>query len=248
MGTRLGIVFTGGEGPAPQTLRRFFDTLPGRVTAAADSGLILAEAAGLKPDWIVGDMDSLDSKLSTDSRLSIENKLSADERLHRYPPERVIRYPAEKDYTDTELAFNLLREKGCGEIWIVGGGGGRLDHLFGIRDLFERNVCPRRWITASEDIYCIDGSGYPNCLKMRIGQAASGGAVTSDNLVSVFPLGGGPWKAESRGLKWPLDNVYWERGLYGLSNVAVAEEIAINAVQGRFMVIFPGLEEELCRL
>ena len=219
METRSGIVFSGGEGPQPHILKRLLDNLPaGTLLAAADSGLILAEAAGAKPDWIVGDMDSLDS----------------EERLHRYDPQRVIRYNTDKDFTDTEIAFNLLREKGCDEIWIIGGGGGRLDHLFGIRDLFEREFPPRRWVTASEDIYCIDGAGDLNCLTMRLEQL---------ELVSVFPLGGGPWKAESRGLKWPLDNVYWERGLYGLSNVAVEKEIAINAVTGRFMIIFPDLKE-----
>jgi thiamine pyrophosphokinase len=216
METRLGIIFTGGEGPPPEAVRRLFETgMPGEVlTVAADSGLILAEEAGLKPDWIIGDMDSLDDVPSFDGG-----------RLGRYDSGRVVRYNTDKDYTDTELAFNFLRENGCGEIWIVGGGGGRIDHLFGIRDLFERDIPPRRWITAGEDIYCVESGSLTKRL-------------TAGALVSVFPLGGGPWKAESRGLKWPTDDVRWERGLYGLSNVALGEEIAINAVQGRFMVIF----------
>ena len=218
MGKRLGIVFAGGEGPGPDTLRRLLEVpAAGALIVAADSGLELAEAAGLRPDWITGDMDSLDS----------------EDRLRSYPADRVIRHAAEKDYTDTELAFALLWEKGCEDAWIVGGGGGRIDHLFGIRDLFERELFPRRWITAAEDIRCIDEAG--GSLNMRL---------EPGSLVSVLPLGGGPWKAESRGLKWPLDNVYWERGLYGLSNVALAEEITVNAGQGRFMVIFPGLPRE----
>jgi thiamine pyrophosphokinase len=56
-------------------------------------------------------------------------------------------------------------------------------------------------------------------------------------LVSVFPLGSGPWKVQSKGLKWELGKARWERGLFGLSNVAIADEIEINAEQGRFMVI-----------
>ena len=221
MKNQLGIVFTGGEGPQPQRIRRLLgESAAGALVAAADSGLLLAETAGLKPDWIVGDMDSLDN---------------ASERLSAYPAEKVIRYPADKDYTDTELALALLWEKGCDEAWIIGGGGGRLDHLLGIRDLFERESFPRRWITAAEDVYCIDMADA-NGGKLKL-------PLESGDIVSVFPLGGGPWKAESAGLKWQLDNVHWERGLYGLSNVAATPEIEIHIKQGRFIIIM----EELCR-
>jgi thiamine pyrophosphokinase len=198
-----GVVFTGGEGPEPQAIKRLLDEEV--LIVAADSGLALAEAAGIEPDWIVGDMDSLDN----------------GNRLSHYPKERVICYPVDKDYTDTEIALALLWEKGCKDAWIVGGGGGRLDHIFGIRDLFERERYPCRWITANEDIYCVDGGDEKNgCLKLAIKQG---------RLVSVFPLGGGTWKAESKGLKWDLGNARWERGLFGLSNVATTDEIEINA-------------------
>jgi thiamine pyrophosphokinase len=221
MNNKLGVIFTGGEGPEPQAIRGLLDDLAGEevLIVAADSGLSLAEAAGIEPDWIVGDMDSLDN----------------GNRLSHYPKERVICYPVDKDYTDTEIALSLLWEKDCKDAWIVGGGGGRLDHIFGIRDLFERERYPCRWITANEDIYCVDGGDEKGgCLRL---------AVTQGKLVSVFPLGTGPWKAESKGLKWELGSARWERGLFGLSNVAISDEIGINVKQGRFMVI---LEEE-CR-
>jgi thiamine pyrophosphokinase len=215
MDRQLGIVFSGGEGPGLQTLRRLLDELAGGGTlfVAADSGLVLAEAVGIKQDWIVGDMDYLDK----------------EERLSHYPKERVICYPVDKDYTDTEIALALLWEKGCESAWIVGGGGGRLAHLFGIRDLFERERYPCRWITANEDIYCIDGGDAKNS-RLEL-------ALKPGKLVSVFTLAGGPWKAQSSGLKWELGNARLERGLFGLSNVAIVDEIEISAKQGRFMVI-----------
>jgi len=220
---RIGIVFTGGQGPGPEKIKQLLKNLSENraykaaeiLTVAADSGLVLAETAGVMPDWVVGDMDSLDT----------------EERLDRYSPDRVIRYNTDKDYTDTELAFNFLRENGCGEIWIVGGGGGRIDHLFGIRDMFEREFPPSRWITGGENIFCLDGEGTAIITGLPPGC-----------LVSVFPLGGGPWKTNSLGLKWPLDNVLWERGLYSLSNVAVSEEITVVAEQGRFMIVFSNME------
>jgi thiamine pyrophosphokinase len=62
-------------------------------------------------------------------------------------------------------------------------------------------------------------------------------SLAPESVVSVFLTGCGPWKAESAGLKWPLDNVRWKRGMTGLSNVAIEEKIEIHAKQGRFMVI-----------
>jgi len=209
----IGIVFTGGEGPEPKTLKGLLGDLTGALIIAADSGLALAEAAEIKPDWIVGDMDSL-----------VNSK-----RLNHYPKDRVICYPVDKDYTDTEIALALLWEKTSKDAWIVGGGGGRLDHIFGIRDLFERERYPRRWITANEDIYCVEGGDAEND-RLKL-------SLTQGKLVSVFPLGNGPWKADSKGLKWDLCNASWGRGLFGLSNIATSDEIEVSAKQGRFMVI-----------
>jgi thiamine pyrophosphokinase len=221
-GVLLGIVFTGGEGPPPGLVKGLLaGPAKGALTVAADSGLEAAEAAGLRPDWIIGDMDSLDDAA----------------RLDKYPSGSVIRHAADKDYTDTELALSLLREKGRDEAWLLGGGGGRVDHLFAIRSLFERERPPARWITAAEDIYCLDaggGTGAANGRELAL-------SLESDAPVSVFPLGDGPWKADSRGLKWPLGAVVWNRGFFGLSNVALSGAWAITVEWGRFMVILPRL-------
>jgi len=267
---RLGILFTGGDGPSPDWLRtllsqdrdmqtdRCLQTDPeSPLLVAADSGLLLAERAGLLPHWIIGDMDSLDA-----------------ESLADYPPERVLRYPHDKDYTDTEMAFNLLREKGCGPVWIIGGGGGRLDHLFGIRALFEREYPPERWITALEDIRCLCASvtaaakafsekwnicrAYtvlhflrkpPSMFRARLLGVCEEKKVIPSSLevssthaidpVSVFPLGDGPWEAESSGLVWPLAGLDWKRGFFGLSNRAPSGAFTVTAKRGRFFVMTP---------
>jgi thiamine pyrophosphokinase len=146
-------------------------------------------------------------------------------RLRNYPEERILRYPEDKDYTDTELALRLLWDKGCDETWLVGGGGGRLDHLLAIRSLFERDPGPGRWITAADDIRIITGD-----LSLEI---------TPGSLVSVFPLGAGPWRAESRGLRWPLEGLPWDPGFFGISNRAGEGRFSIKAVEGRFLVILP---------
>jgi thiamine pyrophosphokinase len=148
-------------------------------------------------------------------------------RLNAYPPERVLRYNADKDYTDTELALRLLWDQGCDELWLIGGGGGRIDHLLAIRSLFERDPCPSRWITAGEDLRCVDSPG-----ELRLDRPPG-------SLVSVFPLGPGPWEAESEGLCWPLRGLPWDRGFFGLSNVAEAGPVTLRAGRGRFLVVLP---------
>jgi thiamine pyrophosphokinase len=207
-----GIIFTGGEGPGPEKSRRL--AAGAGLIVAADSGLLAAERAGIRPGWILGDMDSLDDP----------------GRLEAYPPGRVLPYPRNKDHTDTELAFSFLTERGCDEIWLLGGGGGRLDHLLALRSLFEREPCPARWFTAGEDLYCLRGPG-----ELALSLKAGG-------LVSVFPLGPGPWEARSGGLKWPLDGLPWDRGFFGLSNVAETGDFSIRALSGRFLVVIPNYE------
>jgi thiamine pyrophosphokinase len=215
-GSVRGIAFIGGEGPSASIcggLARGADLI-----VAADSGLIAAEAAGVRPDWVLGDMDSLD-----DPR-----------RLEKYPPERVLSYPAGKDHTDTELALRLLWERGCGETWLLGGGGGRIDHLLAIRALFERDPCPSRWLTAAEDIRCIGAAGEGPAL-LSLGPPA----LPPGSLVSVFPAGGGPWRVESRGLRWLLGDLSWDRGFFGISNTAPEGRFSLRVRAGKFLVVVP---------
>ena len=214
-----GLAIIGGEGPPPELLRKIAGGAD--LLAAADSGLIAAEEAGLRPHWLIGDMDSLE-ELSGDGPGG-----EGLGRLDKYPQERVLRFPPDKDFTDTELAFNLLREKGCGEILIAGGGGGRTDHLFGIRSLFEREDPPLTWFTEKEEIRCLmPGASYSKTLP--------GGS-----LVSVFPLGTGPWEAESEGLKWPLGGFPWKRESAALSNITLDGTFRVSSRQGKFMIIMP---------
>jgi thiamine pyrophosphokinase len=83
----------------------------GDLIVAADGGLDSLQACGIKPDALVGDMDSL-SKKST------------------VPDIEIIRHPVEKDETDMFLAYEYGREKGYKKFFIYGGTGGRQDHTF----------------------------------------------------------------------------------------------------------------------
>ena len=74
---------------------------------AADAGLRYLEDAGITPDLIVGDFDTLE-----------------------YVPQEgnVLKLPAEKDDTDMFTAVKEGIRAGCTEFHIYGGTGGRIDH------------------------------------------------------------------------------------------------------------------------
>jgi thiamine pyrophosphokinase len=199
-----GVVVTGGAGPCKDLVTRWSRNAK---VVAADSGLGRALECGVKPDLAVGDFDSL-----------------ADPRVLSYLDEnRVRRYPREKDQTDTEIALDALRELGCDELVILGGGGGRLDHLIGILSLFDRTNAPNVWITDTAVSQRVDGA-------VRL-------SGTPGSIVSVFPLGCGTCRATSRGLRWPLDGLVWRRGDIGVSNEFVSEEAEISVESGSLLVV-----------
>lgn len=204
---KYALIFIGGDGPHFNVCKPFL--YKDSLVIAADSGLLRCEQFGLMPDWIVGDMDSLED-------------LS---RLSAYPPDRILRYPVDKDYTDTELALNLAWDQGCTDITLIGGGGGRTDHLMAITALFDRPRAPTRWCTATELVSLVtEKAEFP---------------VPTQTLVSVFPAGNGPWKAESIGLQWPLHGLKWFRGFFGLSNRVIHKPFSITALEGTFLVVLP---------
>lgn len=204
---KSAILFIGGEGPRSELCKGLIKK--GDLIIAADSGLLKAEDFGFKPDWIIGDMDSLED-------------LS---RLSSYPKDIILQYPVDKDYTDTELALQLAWEKGCTDITMVGGGGGRTDHLLAITALFDRPRAPQRWFTETEMILAIE-----NQLHL---------SVPKNTLFSLFPVGDGPWQAESTGLRWPLSGLQWRRGVFGLSNRTTQSFCEIRVYSGRFLALLP---------
>ncbi|MEW5816451.1 MAG: thiamine diphosphokinase [Spirochaetota bacterium] len=200
-----GILFTGGHGPEKRFIESFLAEAD-RVIAA-DSGADLAASFGIMPDIIVGDMDSLSDKTV----------------LRSSPKEKVMIFNSDKDETDTEIALRLLHENGCSEITIVGGGGGRLDHLIAILYLFEREIYPLRWITHDEVVVCIDAT-----LELE---------VKKGERVSFFPIGKDKCTMKTRGLKWPLDGLQWQRGDFGISNICTEERLSVTMQSGRIILI-----------
>ncbi len=179
------------------------------LVCAADSGLDLLARWDVAPDLIVGDMDSI-----ADPGL-----------LDRYPRAELCRFSRDKDETDAEIGLRMLAARGAGRIVIVGGGGGRLDHILAIRALFERSVRPAEWHTAAESVYYV-ASGE------RLSLAAKAGSP-----LSIFPLAEGASGMKSGGLAWPLAGLSWGPGDFGLSNEALGDELFIEAGKGALLVV-----------
>ncbi len=207
-----GLLFIGGDRPDMNHAARFFGSWD--AVFAADSGIHSALEAGLKPDCIVGDMDSLEYPEILDSL----DKSS------------IIRAECDKDKTDTELAVDLMVRKGLDDIVLVGGTGGRMDHFFAIERLFSRENPPQVWIGTDTVAWLLDASGQRNALALT--------GLAKDP-VSIFPVGTQPHVCHAEGFFWPVDNLDWDSGEYSLSNRARDGNCRIRAQTGRFLVIAP---------
>ncbi len=208
-----GLLFTGGLQPDPTLIREYCGTAD--LVVAADSGLESALKAGFAADLAVGDMDSL-------SDLTL---------LDRLPAGSVQRWNTDKDYSDTELAIQAMRSRGITDITLIGGGGGRLDHLLALYQLFEMENPPGLWI-----------SDFSLLFPLGEGCAAASVSVTglrAESAVSVIPVKGTAVRVRSNGLQWPLDNLDWLQTRLSLSNRAPQGRCSVLVESGRVLVVLP---------
>ncbi len=100
-----------------------------KFVICVDGGAKHIRNMGLIPDVLIGDLDSITKE---------DFEYLSDRNV------KVVKYPSEKDMTDTEIAVNFAVESGCTEIIIIGGIGTRLDHSLGniflLRKLLEKGI------------------------------------------------------------------------------------------------------------
>jgi thiamine pyrophosphokinase len=203
MGTVV-IVIGGPDRPSAVTIPE------GAIVIAADGGLALASELGLSVDVAVGDFDSV-----------------AEEALGRVG--RVERHPAAKDASDLELALALGMQLEPERILVVGGAGGRLDHLFGGMLLFggERY--------ASVQLDAVLGEAAVHVVRGERALLGSPG-----EFVSLFALHGPALGVVTEGLVYPLRSEALVPGSSrGLSNVFAAPEVRIRVAEGVLLVVRP---------
>lgn len=100
------VLFANGNPVRTQKIREWLR--PGDTIICADGGLGLAMGAGITPDVVLGDFDSLPEGVEVQQEW--------------------LRYPVHKDFTDGELAVEYALEKGFEELLLIGFTGTRMDH------------------------------------------------------------------------------------------------------------------------
>ncbi|MDO4793291.1 MAG: thiamine diphosphokinase [Filifactor alocis] len=117
---RRALLLLNGDLPTQEEVReesRGYDLL-----VSADGASDILWQAGVIPDLIIGDLDSI----SEEVRSFFEGEKV-----------RFLKFPPEKDKTDGHLAVETLIEEGMEEIFIYGGLGGRWDQSLGNLGLFS---------------------------------------------------------------------------------------------------------------
>lgn len=183
---------------------------------AADKGLEFFITAGITPDLIVGDFDSLSS----------EGKIY----MEKLPQTSIHRLKPEKDDSDTQSAVNLAISQGAKDILILGGTGTRLDHVMANLGLLlsgkERGV----------NIRLADVNNF-------ITLVDNGTVLHKDRqygkYVSFFSVGGDVTGLTLEGFKYPLHDHHLQFAQSGLtvSNEIKEQEARITFSGGNLLML-----------
>lgn len=179
---------------------------------AADAGGLLALRAGLPPQLVVGDMDSLTKE---------------EERLLETEGIPIERWPAEKDYTDFELLLRHQQMRGVRHLLVVGGIGGRVDHTLVNLDILSRRGHLHTHLIFPEGKAVILRRGEEVRMKSAEGR-----------VVSVVPLTEWADVERSSGLRWPLSGIRIKKGAgRTVHNVATGGEVLLKLKSGRVLMV-----------
>ena len=204
---------------------------PERIIAA-DRGLLCCSALGVVPAHIVGDFDSLGEARKEALPGMPQPALTAPELLAAYAEKENVtihRYPAEKDWTDTELALDLALSLGWNKIWILGGTGSRLDHVMGCIRLLETAL------KRGAEAYMADPH---NLIYLKDRSFAIQREAQWGKYVSFFPFGGPVEGLSLRGFRYPLEGVRLDsQPTLTVSNEIVGETGEVRFESGRLLVM-----------
>ena len=241
----FGLIVAAGAIDDYAAHRNILTTLPApdRIYCA-DGGLRHAAQLGITPDLILGDFDSADPGMLEQYKIS-----GAPFETH----------PADKDFTDTELAAERAVLDGCGVILVFGAFGARIDHAYtnlqmlykfasrGVRMALADSygaaavLLPgaELRIDAREPVASLLGYGESETLRAANDGA---GAVFKDLKISLLPIGGPARGVRASGLKYKLDGADFEKFYTsGVSNEFTGNTASIELGEGALLVmICPG--------
>jgi thiamine pyrophosphokinase len=204
------LIVTGGEAPESAFLRERAGMA--RKVIAADRGAQYCLNAGVTPDLVVGDMDSLPANAYRRIRdLGVALKV----------------HPAMKDETDTSLALEEAISLGADEVELIAATGDRFDHsLANVHLLYSAllrkvDACI---VSPRQRIFLVDEAAAIRGMK---------GAT-----VSLLPLTMEAGGVTLTGFRWLLQDAVMHLGNpYGISNVVTADEARVTVREGVLVVI-----------
>lgn len=191
----------------------FFDAIikDSDYIICADGGSRHAFQMKIKPDIIIGDLDSI-AKEYIDYYNSIDVK--------------IIKFPSDKDKTDTQLCIEYAMHF-SNEIILIGATGNRIDHMLANISLLKMGIDRGksiRIIDENNEIYLIDN-------KLTIKGA-------KDELISLLPISERVEGVTIVGSHYELKKAFMELGNpYGVSNYFLGNEINITIEKGYLLVI-----------
>jgi thiamine pyrophosphokinase len=219
---RVVFVVAGGEFGDPAFFRQEAERVRPAALICADGGARHLMDAGIVPDLIVGDLDSLGEPAR---------------RFCEAQGCRIERHPRHKDQTDTELALAEAFALEPEEVWIWGALGHRVDHTLANLALLiqgRRKGIGVRLVDAWCELFLIQGRAE---IAGRPGQT-----------VSLFPFGGPASGVTLRGFEYPLTRADLDPGRpVGVSNRLAAERAVVEVERGFLVAVryfrpggFPG--------
>lgn len=208
------LLVTGGDRPHPEALVRLDDV---DLIICADSGLDHALALGLRPDVVIGDMDSVGERALETARRSDTT---------------IVEAPRDKDLTDTELAIAHALEHGTESITILAGGGDRIDHVLGIVSAAahpDLAALESVNIRLGRDLMHVVHGGRRCSLELPVGTT-----------LSLVPLAGHAHGVTTSGLRWPLRHeTLHGSAARGVSNECSHPEVTVSVESGVVAVVIP---------
>ena len=185
----------------------------GDLAIAADAGYETAVALGERVDVLLGDFDSLAGR---------------PEDMLRDTATEIIRVPAEKDLTDTQLAVEMALSRGATELVIIGGLSGRLDHTLSnlaiLEHLNEKKI-PATMTDGQNRVHFVRNSG---ALLPRSGYRYLS-LIATDKVVKGVTV---------KGCKYPLHNAKLKKNYqYAVSNEIEGNCALVEVRKGGLYII-----------
>jgi thiamine pyrophosphokinase len=210
----LAIVVADGEA-APEDGRLL---AAADLVIAADGGARWLGSLGVRPQLVVGDLDSLDEATLVQLREAGTT---------------VVRHPTDKEASDTELAVAEALAAEADTIVLLGAlGGRRLDHELANLLLLVDSAYAERDLRVMRGTTLVRGISGPRALML---ESHPGDTIT------LLPLGGDASGVSTDGLRYPLSEETLVMGRSrGLSNVVSEVPASVRLKAGSLLVVEMG--------